>query len=135
MKRSWNDTLTGLKGFAMGAANVVPGVSGEGVDKVHIAALLYPGKQGGWVGIAQAVPADVGQLFRCGDAQHPSFDKAQTGTGAHLVAALKEKLHAKTDAQNGLLFRLLTKHLVQSGGGQSAPCVGESAHTGKNDGV
>ena len=28
MKRSWNDTLTGLKGFAMGAANVVPGVSG-----------------------------------------------------------------------------------------------------------
>ena len=130
-RRHHRDTVVGL-GDNGGR---VSGHATEGVDKVDVATLLHPSKQRRRVGVAQAVPADVGQLKIGLNLTDTARYKSKSFTLPHLFTPVEEQLHSQANAQDGFAFCLGHQHLVQTGPPQLIRRVGEGSHTRQDDGV
>ena len=89
---------------------------GEGMDKIYIAALIYPFKQRGSIRKCQAVPADMGQFFFRGDPGSDSFYDTQTWAGSDLLSPVQQQLHSKADPQHRLFTALFYHRLIQACG-------------------
>ena len=103
------------------------------MDVVHILALVDVPEERVVLYDMQGVPAHLRHLQPFVRKVRPqradlTFDKAQPGVLTVLVAFFKQQLHPKTDAQQGLVRRLLLQHRHKAGGGKLCHGIPECAH-------
>ena len=63
------------------------------------------------------------------------MDQTKAAAFPYLFPHVEQKLHAQTDAQNGLFRRLTDQYPIQARSAQAFRRVGKRAHTRQNDGV